>query len=428
MLAESTWVALTFVGCILVLSLPAVPPGWILFGAVIGRTLSDVGAATTGSLLPSSLLSTGLGILLIATALLPSKARLSDTHKTVMALIFGLLCISVLVYIARFGSILAALSEPVRIASLLAVFVLARRYALSYHERSLRMLGVVSIPAAVFLLIGSFSGVSIFLSSGERAVGTFSHPNSAAAFFSMTALVGVGVAITKKDKGWWLLAGVSLAALLMTQSLGGLLSWVVGVIIFILLRSEIKPIRKVSLLVLLTATSVAVSMSSNISTRLEELNDLDISGSLSTGQSSNSLEWRLINWNAYLEIFATAPLLGTGSGSTYGEIMPLGGPPHSLFIEFLVEYGLLGAGTFLVLLILAVAYLVRRLALGWTAGIILALICLMIVNGSESNLFGYTAAMYYAALAFGTLATHLTPSKSVDFRGPQLLNNHKDQS
>lgn len=427
MLTELFWITLTLGGCILVLGLPAIPPGWILFGAVIGRTLSDVGAATTGSLLPSSLLSTGLGMLLIVAALLPSKDRLSDAQKTVIAVILVLLSFSVLVYIARFASIVDALSEPVRVASLLAVFVLSRRYALTQPERSLRMLGVVSIPAAILLLVGAVSGVSIFLSSGERAVGTFSHPNSAAAFFSMTALVGVGVAITKKDKGWWLLAAMSLGALLMTQSLGGLLSWVVGVVVFVLLRSEITALKKASLLVLLTAASVAVSLFSNISTRLEELSDLDISGSLSTGQSTNSLEWRLINWTAYLDIFATAPLLGTGSGSTYGEIMPLGGPPHSLFIEFLVEYGLLGAGTFLVLLILAVIYLVRRLASGWTPGLILALICLMIVNGSESNLFGYTAAMYYAALAIGVLVTNLPSLSTSDSKGTQILNNRKEK-
>ncbi|MCC3266570.1 O-antigen ligase family protein [Arthrobacter gengyunqii] len=396
-----------------ILALPLMPLGLLLFGGLLIRTLSDVGASSTGSLLPSSLISVGIGLAFIVMVPVPQKYKLSNRKQVVICCLCAVLIASSFVSLSRYGSVINALSEPIRVISLVAIFVLSYRYAQGRADRGLVLLGLVPIPAALLLIAGLAASSASLVSSGGRAVGTFSHPNGAAAFFSISALVAVGIAYSLRSRLWLIGGCLSLIALLLTASMGGLLGLLVGLLVFVLLRAGVTSAKKVGLLISLGLVSAIAVNISGVADRLTELEGLDVQGSLGSGESTNSLEWRLINWGEYLEIFRAAPWVGTGAGSTWSEIMPLGAPPHSIFVQFLVEYGISGTFVFLVLFFIIVKYLISRLNHGWPAGLLLSIIALMVVNGSESNLFGYTPAMYYVAAVAGILSVWISADENI---------------
>lgn len=402
-----------FVAAIAILMLPVVPKVLLISAILVARTLSDVGAASTGSLLPSSLISTALGVLVILAALFPSKSKLSQRKLLYVGLVLLLVALSCLVYTSRFGFTLGALSEPVRIASIIAVLVLAVRYSEEAGEKATKVLSYIPLPAAIVLIIGYMAGQEATMSSGGRATGTFSHPNAAAAFFCLSTLVAVGMALTRKTRVSWALASLSFLSLLFTQSLGSLVALICAVAALVVLTSELSAMKKIAVFIGIFGVGTGLIFYTGVLQRLDEFADMDVSSALYTGSSSNSLEWRLVNWGEYIRILLdSGPLLGMGVGSTYGEIMPLGGPPHSLFVQFLVEYGLIGASVFALIALGSIRFIcsivhTRR------GAVLLSVVLILVVLGSESNLFGYTATMYYVAIVFGVLMTLVDSQLSV---------------
>jgi O-antigen ligase len=116
--------------------------------------------------------------------------------------------------------------------------------------------------------------------------------------------------------------------------------------------------------------------------------------------STTSLGWRFHNWTVLLPQWESHPWFGIGLGNTVTGGVGLGELPHSEYVRYLVETGVIGVA----LLICAVVYLIRRLrrlppgephAAG-TLG--LAVLVGLLVNALTSNTLLYTPAAYAAIL------------------------------
>jgi len=122
----------------------------------------------------------------------------------------------------------------------------------------------------------------------------------------------------------------------------------------------------------------------------------------------DSLGWRLLNWSMLLQEWKSSPWLGYGLGSTSTLLMPLSQPPHSLPVQLLVETGIFGMAITVVVLLFVVQRLAVSAARGrWEASVLLGIVALMLVNGSESNLLGYTGTLYLIALISGLLVARI---------------------
>lgn len=393
---------------IFVLLLPVLPTGPVLLFLVTIRALTDVGSAAGGSLLPSATISAALGSVAVLASLVPSGTRLTRRLRLNVSLVYLFIVIGTLVPISSFGLDANLLKEPLRLASIVAIFILAFRYGSRADKSRSRLAIIVATVPAVILILTFIFQIPVTLSAQFRAAGTFSHPNAAAAFFSVVG--------TFCFASWWsnrsrpMLIGLllSISASLMTGSLGGIISLISGMFIVAAVSSRLKAIQKSILLFIIVGLGIVGFNLFSGAGRLAEFESFDASSALQTGSSSDSLEWRLINWRLLLDYWRLQPILGQGLGTTYTYIMPLGGPPHSLFVQILVEVGVVGCVVIAMLWVSNTKAAVRKLRQGrWEASAIIGLMSVLVVNGSESNLLGYTAAMYTLAFFGGILCANL---------------------
>jgi O-antigen ligase len=394
--------------CVLVatafIALPAIPTPVVLGGILFVRSLSDIGASTGGSLIPSSAVSGALGLLAIVAALVPTPNRPSAKAIVFSGLTLFLIASWTLVGMLRFGLAEGMLTESVRLVSLVAIALLATKVAKDSVAKAIRILILASFPAAVVLCIGFFARIPVTISFSGRAVGSFSHANAAAAFMGLLALLLFALFLRDRRRGVLVLALISVLALLLTQSLGGLSAFAAGVAVLIILSTSMSAGRKVVLAALAVGAATIAFSVSGASQRVSEFQSFNAEAAISSGVSDDSLGWRFINWNLLLQAWRQHPLVGFGPGSTQTFVMPLGAPPHSAFVQILVETGLIGASV----VALALLVLFRRLRHGvirksWSALTATAVLAALIVNGSESNLLGYTATMYFVVALFAVL-------------------------
>lgn len=412
---------------IFIVSLPVLPTGPLLLVVCTLRSLTDVGSASGGSLLPSSTISAALGAATVLAALVPKTSRLPGRLRLNILVLSCLLFTGTVVAISSYGVDADLLKEPLRLASIVAIFVLTYRHYSDSRLSEAKMTSTVTFVPGFLLIMTFLLHVPFAISDQTRATGTFSHPNSAAAFFSITGTFCFAYWFFNRNRLLLLGALVSAVASIMTGSLGGIISLCVGIIAIAAVSSKLKaPQKGFFFFVLILAGIFAYSQFGN-SGRLAEFESFDAAAALQSGTSSDSLEWRVVNWGLLVEIWQSKPLLGHGLGTTYTYIMPLGGPPHSLFVQVLVELGIFGYLLLTSLLILNARVLREKLRNGrWEASAMFGLFAVLIVNGSESNLLGYTPAMYVLALFSGILCARL--SKDPTEVGPLVLERPSAKS
>ncbi|NKX50131.1 hypothetical protein HER39_06020 [Arthrobacter deserti] len=400
---------LLLIGAILLLVVPVMPPTRLLFGLVIVRSLTDVGAAAgTGSLLPSSVLSAGIGAVALVLALVPSRTRISPRLHLPVAVTLLVLALGSWVSFGIFGFNMGALRQSVLLASVVAVFVLAFRCGPARRASALKQLVWTPLPAAVVSAGGFLLLMPALVSSGQRMSGTFAHANTAGAFFAIAVLVALAVSWQLSYRPGLVVAAAALAGLALTGSIGAWAGLLAAALVFVVATPRHAAPRKAMLIVLAAAPGAALVLLGGVPERLAEFEGLNAGAAVDAGESSNSLEWRFVNWTLLLQLWADRPWLGYGLGSTTTLVMPLRAPPHSLPGQLLVELGIVGSGLVALLMLAAFGYIFRAVRRGrWEGSVLLALAAFVVVNGSESNLLNYTPAMYLLALASGILCASL---------------------
>ncbi|MHA7141949.1 O-antigen ligase family protein [Arthrobacter sp. Sr33] len=306
------------------------------------------------------------------------------------------------------GLAFEAFREAITLGSILAVFVLAFTFASQHLDTSLKYLLWCSFPAALISLVGFYAGVPLMTGAGERLNGTFNHANTAGAFLALSALLAVCLAINLKRPRLLLIAAVSGAGLVATQSIGAWIGVIAACAVYVIATSTLSGLQKGLLIVVSSVGSLLAINSFGLPDRVSEFVGFNAESAIARGVVTNSLDWRLLNWHLLIVEWQERPWFGHGLGATSTTIMPLGAPPHSLPIQLLVEVGIVGCAIIGCILIYILGRILAALRQGkWEAALLLALATFVLVNGSESNLLGYTPAMYLIALACGVLCASM---------------------
>ncbi|OUS88227.1 O-antigen ligase [Rhodococcus sp. NCIMB 12038] len=385
------------VSCALIVSiiLPVFPKHFLLILLVVCRSLCDIGVAQFDRVGVLAIASGGIAVAAIIGAIL---CLLSDASFTRVALVWSMLCfvgVWSVVAFQIYGIRSGLLEETVRLVSIVGIFVIAHSVArrrASDYGMAIWMIA----PAAIYAISGLVLGFPNMTIDSGRLTASFSHPNAAAAFFGVGCVVSV-LLILAGMSSWRIVFLIANAcALLLTGSLGGIVAASVGVMVVIALIPNRSPgFRGVWCLAVPLCLAVSFPVF-GLSDRLTEF------GGQSSTLAPDSFEWRLQNWRLLIGIWREQPFFGYGWGSTSIFIQPLGGPPHSAFVQVLVEAGVVGV----VLACCAVVYIVIRSIRSARRGsmfgtLTCGLVAFALVNGFESNLLGYTAAGYLLAALFG---------------------------
>lgn len=333
---------------------------------------------------------------------------------------------------------LDAQRELMRLASYVCFYYVVTDWAKTQHgtQTLLKSLMISTIAVSLFgiwqALIGSYSGLYDVLYSVQdeiaqipawegRITSFLEHYNGLAAYLNLVVSFCLAFAFRGGDRAlrnWstWCLA-LAVMALLLTQSRGGLLSFVAILIVYACLSAPDRKTRMRRVALILVLSVLAGAVAGFFFQRLGEIDD-------STTVS------RLAIWGGAFTVFARSPIFGIGFGNLRGLMggllnMPDGwtGDAHNLYLELLAETGLIGFLAFGILIILALrkALLHIRFAPNDYSGVIglavFSAICGVLVHGTVDYVFHTTpqvTALFF--LALGLLSTSATGYGKVPIR------------
>lgn len=400
-------VVVPIAACLSILSVACVvllPRSALVVVLILIRTVADIGGefSATGPLLPGTAINALVALAAICAVFVPAGGSVSPNARAAIFIVVAAITLWALIAVLHFGLRGDFFGEFFRIASLVAVLILAYRIGTNDETNVPRCLNWVVGPPALILIVGYIIGWGpTILEPAHRAAGTFSHPNSAAAFFavgSIACIWGYGRSRTKSSLG---VAIMAVIALLLTQSLGGVAAFGLGAVTFFVLNARLSLARRV--LVLTTALGVGAALFVFVGPygRLSEIEGF----SYGDAADSNSADWRIVNWQSLIPIWwDEAPFLGFGLGSTRYEIQPLGTYPHSIFVQILVEMGLVGA---LVTMAIAARFVAvvrgRRQTDPAIAAALAAITITIAVHGIAANWLNYSPAQYLAVFIIGAM-------------------------
>ncbi|MDZ7612151.1 MAG: O-antigen ligase family protein [Candidatus Moranbacteria bacterium] len=315
--------------------------------------------------------------------------------------------------------------ELLRLLSILSVFSLA--FAVSRIEKSFRTIFYAVLASAIIPLSAGFyqfltqSGISRTVGLESRIFGTFSHPNSFAAFLLIIFALSLYFFFyyqNNKEKNeqeknkyvqYSLIALFIFFLLLATFSRGAWLALLIfGLILGILKKPQILAYIAVGIL-------VAIIAFEPIRDRVEDLYNPPITG---------SVYWRLEQWTNMYALFQERPFTGYGAGTeTLVHERAFGfyaGNPytHNDFLKNALEVGIFGAisyGLLLLAVIWKLFFNFKNTAKKNTKTLFLVLLALFaaeIAFGMSSNILRSTAVQWPLwALIGSALAIPLIESK-----------------
>ena len=339
--------------------------------------------------------------LAVAAVMLALATPLRERGRGVLVAVYVLLAASAAFAAVRYGDASGFTREWLRLASIFALGVLAVSAAQSGRaiERSLRIaVAAVAVPAVVAL--AQFAGIGQ-LAAGQRAFGTFSHPNAAGATYAFALLISLSLALRSRRRLDWALVALFCAAVFTTRSLGALAAAVIGM--WALTHFRLKGAQRGLLIAAIVGAVAIFALTPIGAERIGQLESTRSYSAAAQGDVSNSLDWRFLNWHLLLGEWRSSPVFGTGVGSTRQFVQPLGTLPHNEYLRVLVEGGVIGA----LVVVLGLVALVRAVrsrpssSLGGSLG--RALLIAAAVDALVDNLFNYTSAVYLAAVGIGLI-------------------------
>jgi O-antigen ligase len=347
--------------CLLIVAiatdLPLVPFLGLTF---LVRVLTDGLSSPTSRHSGSLNLSGGIALLFILVAIGLIIRRRQSVRQAALAAIW--LCFWTAVAVSIRGASTETIREGVREISIvaLAVIVCNARGALSVSVVT-RLIQVVGVASALLAIYQLATHTGLLIAGHLRSNGTFVHPNAAAIFFAIAAVVSLWRYIDNgRRPSDALFAVIYVIAIISTYSITGLFSLLVMLITFGALRPGAFRMK-------LGACAVAgVAVIAFLATPLgaERIaNETSSNLSAARGTANTSFAWRLYKWGTLIPEWEQSPFLGQGLGATVtsegtSENDVAGFVPHNEYLRYLVETGVVG----LTILLGTLFMLVRRLA------------------------------------------------------------------
>lgn len=388
------------------------PRSILLVLLIILRSVADIGSfSATGSLLPGSSISAVVALVVICALVIPAPSRLSPRVCGCAVLVMAILSSWTFITIYTFGIEYEFLGEYLRSASFVATLILAYRVGMDSGAKAMFWTNLaVGIPA-VILIVGYMVGWSATLIEGGRATGTFSHPNSAGAFFAVGVIACIWGYSKSRRRLSLVVALTGLIALLLTQSLGAIFALGVGAVVLYALNARMALGRRIALILAGLGIVLSLFYLMGVSGRLTEFQGFDYGAAA----GDNSLDWRFANWQLLMPVWWDgSPLIGFGWGSTRYEIQPLGTFPHNIFVQLLVELGIVGLSLGVLLVVAFLRAVRRRYRTDpETASALAAIVAIIAVHGLVANWLNYSAAQYLAVFAVGVMLGQSSSHRAV---------------
>jgi O-antigen ligase len=222
-------------------------------------------------------------------------------------------------------------------------------------QQLLRVFAAASIIPAVGALWSYAHGQHLVEGTRAAWLGTFGDPNDLA--YHLATGVAVALGARQLERGfrmrllWAAGIGVMLAAILFTQSRGGLIT--TGVVLALYVLQSLSRSREAIPIVAVVIVAALLAPRAT----------WERAGTTLAYEDDASALGRIDAWNTGKNIFAEQPLAGVGFGTfivAWAEYAPgNAGParaPHNTFVQVLAETGLVGLVLFLVALALGLVW------------------------------------------------------------------------
>jgi O-antigen ligase len=390
----------------------------LLILLILIRTISELGiSSNAGALFPVGAISAVVALAAIAAAIVTSDSGTDQPHRELVkvhgaGIALGAISFWTIVAFFHFGFTSDLANEFGRMIALVAIYVLAYRLgAVSGAELPKWLNWVVGIPA--FLLIAGYAAQWSPMVAAGRAAGTFAHPNAAGAFLAVGTIACMWGYMQAKNSLSLVVALASMTALLLTRSLGAIAGLAVGAVVFLALNQRISNLRRVFLILSSLAVGVILASWTGVSERFREFENFRYRDNIVGG--TDSLNWRFENWRQLIDIWSIeGPTFGLGLGSTRFEVIPLGTVPHNIFIQLLVETGIVGSLLACLLAIVFVRSLYRRHhEYPQTTAAMAGIGAVFLIHGSVGNWLTYVPAQYIALLSLGAMLGSTAPAVAI---------------
>ncbi|SUE15388.1 Lipid A core - O-antigen ligase and related enzymes [Rhodococcus gordoniae] len=412
-------------GLVCVFAIPVIPIRPLIIGLVVLRSLADYGIATGNR--PALLSSLTLAVSFISIYAL--VVHIANRQGSFRWMRFGFPGVMIVLFwtavgFGRYGIDGDLILESMRLLSALSIFILAYAYCRPNLPRT-TILWMIA-PAAVVALASALTTIEGTFTRAGRLTATFSHPNAAGAFFGLSVVVLLAIWLKKRDRITFSICLAAGICLLLTGSLGGIVGCIVGVLVVVWTRPARSSGRRILQSLAVAAVLAAGYIMSGLSARVAEFNW----GAQSASKSdADSFQWRFENWRRLIDEWQENPLLGYGLGASSHNVMPMGGPPHSLYFQVMVDMGAVGV-LLLVVGAVAMSKHARKVAKvpGWEGAALLGILSFALVNGLVSNLVGYTATIYLMAAVTGFILAYVRQRNVPDSPCGALARNDMERA
>lgn len=308
---------------------------------------------------------------------------------------------------------LAALREWVRLLSLFSVFILAYQFTDEKNKDLFINAGFWSLLVPLTLGIGQFLAGGRLSHGVPRIWSTFGHPNTFA--YYLVFFIGLTVWRLRFSAKKPLWAALLIAQLLCLGATVSLTGYIMASVFFIWTALKIKRRQRLILgLAALLGVLVLINLGP-FQTRLAKIRQADVSNISGLWRAVPSFNWRVRNWQGLIQLWKEKPWLGYGLDS-YRLVNPTktkqgeGFNPHSSYIGFLAETGLLGLAFYLFFLA-ATASAIRKYYLlssdpesKWLLLTLQAFFVAWLVGSIAGDVLNATALQFYFWAYFGMAA------------------------
>ncbi len=343
---------------------------------VFRASLDYFKAGTGGGLDPSTIIG---GLFLLSAVFWILAQRQAGTMPKLSRTAIAFLVFAVVCALSSLGAreLLVSMQETSRVLSS-AVMLIVLEILFAQKASRIRPLLAATflslvIPAAVAFIQLASGGITGSPGAGDlgRIEGTFVHPNAFATYLVTLALIAVALRAHLPARGRMfmnLAALLSTVLLLFTYARGAWGAMLVGLLVIGLLQD-----RRIIIVLLVGLVAIMITVPS-VATRLA---DLGGGGQTVPGVvDPNSLAWRVGYWKEVLPYTAQNPISGIGLGMVQ-RTAPQSLPPHNVFVQALIEMGIIGLVSLCALIVFLASELrkaLRSAPPGFERGIVVAAI------------------------------------------------------
>lgn len=398
-------------------------PGWwrrayVLTILAMGAGASHIsGVAQIGAL--AKILA--IGFLLVATFLTTRHGHsmwASSLHKFVMTSLWltaGLAILSAVWSESR--------AETVSQAALFVgfVYILHRVGTVRWQDRK-TLAGdigaaywstfVLLAVGAVLALVGFPEAISSY--SG-RHQGIFNNPNLLGMIAALAVCLGIGWAVHKRSILTWVSLVIPISQVILSESRTVIIATAVG-IIWVVIRRGLKHVFGLGYLAL-TVVVAAVAFGWRISEDQFDRFTAMEGGDLLNGRSlawSDVISYVAVNplgigWSATTDILTSWKSVGIGAGLS---------SVHNSYLQLIYELGWMGAVPVAMIVIALIGVVFRPSVSGLSAGLVAATMAGMLIQFTESAIFGMGQPYPYL-FWFAVVAATMTPSRGEAHTGAE---------